>query len=458
MAAFDPLSLPVVGSGLIFVLLACSAFFSSSEIAIFSVERHRIGVLAERGGPGAVLEALRSDPHRLLVTILVGNNVVNIAMSSVATAILVAAFPAGVAVTVSTVLLTVVVLVFGEIVPKSYGVANAESWALRSAPTLRRFQRAAGPVVSAFDAVTRRLSAAVGGEAGIEAPYVTRDELAALARTAERGGEIDADERAMVESVLGLHTITAGDVMVPRENVVAVDAATSIRDAATLAADERVTRLPVYDGSLDEPRGIVDLRDLERTLALDESVPVERLATPTLTVSRGEPIDALLTRMQDERVRMAIVAGDDGDVVGIVTVGDVLEEVVGDLFDAGVEASVRTVADGVMVRGDVFLNRIDAVFDTAMAADAPAGAETLAGYVYHRLGRVPRADERIDLDGVAVTIEQIDGERIRRMFLQRTAAVDGDGAGDVPGDGSPGDDSLGDDSPAGDAADDADEE
>ncbi|WP_435065236.1 hemolysin family protein [Halobaculum sp. EA56] len=419
MVALDPLSLPVVGAGVILVLLACSAFFSSSEIAIFSVERYRVGVLAEGGGEGAVLEALRSDPHRLLVTILVGNNVVNIAMSSVATAILVSAFPAGVAVTVATVLLTVVVLVFGEIVPKSYGVANAESWALRTAPTVRRFQRVAGPVVTAFDLVTRRLSAVVGGEPAIEAPYVTRDELAALVRSAERGGEIDAGERDIVESVLRLHEITAGDVMVPRENVVAVDASTSIREAATLAADERVTRLPVYDGSLDEPRGVVDLRDLERTLALDESVPIERLATPTLTVPVSEPIDTLLERMQDGRVRMALVVADDaGAVVGLVTMQDVLEEVVGDLLDVGTGASVRAVADGVMVRGDVFLDRLDAVFGTTMAADAPADAGTLAGYVYHRLGRVPRSGERVDLDGIAVTIEQIDGERIRRMFVE----------------------------------------
>ncbi|QZP36450.1 hemolysin family protein [Halobaculum magnesiiphilum] len=419
MVTFSTLSLPAVGGGIILVLLACSAFFSSSEIAIFSVDRHRVGPLAETSGrAGTILEALRSDPHRLLVTILVGNNVVNIAMSSIATAILVDALPAGIAVTVATVVLTVVVLVFGEIVPKSYGVANAESWALRTAPTLRRFQRAAGPVVTAFDAVTRRLSAAIGGESAIEAPYVTRDELAALARTAERGGGIDAGEREMVESVLRLHEITAEDVMVPRENVVAVDASTSIRDTATLAADQRVTRLPVFDGTLDRVRGIVDLRDLERTLALDESVSVERLATPTLSVSTGEPIDTLLTRMQDERVRMAMVVADDGAVVGLVTVQDVLEEVVGDLFDVGSEASVRAVADGVMVRGDVFLDRLDAVFGTALAADAPADAGTLAGYVYHRLGRVPRSGERVELDGMAVTVEQIDGERIRRMFVE----------------------------------------
>jgi len=423
MVALDPLSLPVVGAGVILVLLTCSAFFSSSEIAIFSVERYRVGVLAEGGGNGAVLEALRSDPHRLLVTILVGNNVVNIAMSSVATAILVAALPAGVAVTISTVLLTVVVLVFGEIVPKSYGVANAESWALKTAPTVRRFQRVAAPVVTAFDLVTRRLSAAVGGESTIEAPYVTRDELTALVRSAERGGEIDADEREMVESVLGLHEITAGDVMVPRENVVAVDVTTSIRDAATVAADERVTRLPVFDGSLDDARGIVDLRDLERTLALDESVPVDRLATPTLSVPATEPIDILLERMQDERVRMALVVDDAGAVVGLVTVQDVLEEVVGDLFDVGSEASIRAVADGVMVRGDVFLDRLDAVFGTTLSADAPADAGTLAGYVYHRLGRVPRSGERVDLDGIAVTIEQIDGERVRRMFVERTEST-----------------------------------
>jgi CBS domain containing-hemolysin-like protein len=417
LAAVSP-SLSLVGVAGIVLLLGCSAFFSSSEIAVFSVERYRISALVEGGSrDAALLEALRADPHRLLVTILVGNNVANIAMSSIATALLVGAFPAGVAVTAATVLLTVTVLVFGEIVPKSYGVGNAESWALRTAPTLRAFERAIGPVVTAFDAATRRLSAAVGGEASIEAPYVSRDELAALARSAERFGTIDTDEREMLEAVLALREITAGDVMVPRENVVAVAASEGLRETAARAAAERVTRLPVYRESLDEIAGIVDLRDVERSLALGETVGVGELAARTVVAPPGEPIDALLARMQDSRVQMAIVVEGDS-VVGLVTVQDVLEEIVGDLLEAGAGPSVRPVEGGLIVRGDAFLDRIDGTLGTALRAEAPPEVETLSGFIYARLGRVPRRGERIRADGATITVEQVDGRRIRRMFVE----------------------------------------
>jgi CBS domain containing-hemolysin-like protein len=413
LAAVSP-SLSLVGVAGIVLLLGCSAFFSSSEIAVFSVERYRISALVEGGSrDAALLEALRADPHRLLVTILVGNNVANIAMSSIATALLVGAFPAGVAVTAATVLLTVTVLVFGEIVPKSYGVGNAESWALRTAPTLR----AIGPVVTAFDAATRRLSAAVGGEASIEAPYVSRDELAALARSAERFGTIDTDEREMLEAVLALREITAGDVMVPRENVVAVAASEGLRETAARAAAERVTRLPVYRESLDEIAGIVDLRDVERSLALGETVGVGELAARTVVAPPGEPIDALLARMQDSRVQMAIVVEGDS-VVGLVTVQDVLEEIVGDLLEAGAGPSVRPVEGGLIVRGDAFLDRIDGTLGTALRAEAPPEVETLSGFIYARLGRVPRRGERIRADGATITVEQVDGRRIRRVFVE----------------------------------------
>lgn len=408
------------GVTVIVLLLACSAFFSSSEIAIFSVERHRVSALVESGSrDAALLETLRSDPHRLLVTILVGNNVVNIAMSAITTALLVGAFPAGVAVTAATVLLTVVVLVFGEIVPKSYGVGHAESWALRTAPALRAFERAVGPVVTLFDVVTRRLSAAVGGEAAIEAPYISRGELTALVRSAERFGSIDTDEREMVEAVLALRGITAGDVMVPRENVVAVADSEGLRETAARAAAERVTRLPVYHENLDEVAGIVDLRDIERSLALGEQIGVGELATRTVVAAPDEPIDALLARMQDSRVQMAMVV-EDAAVVGLVTVQDVLEEIVGDLLEAGAGPTVRPVEGGLIVRGDAFLDRIDGMLGTGLRADAPPEVETLSGFIYARLGRVPRRGERIAADGATVTVEQVDGRRIRRVFVELT--------------------------------------
>jgi len=164
----DP-TLAVTGLAVTAVLLVCSAFFSSSETAIFSLSSETVA--ATTGGGSRDLKELFADPHRLLVTLLVGNNVVNIAISSVLTVVVVSYLPTGIAVVATTLLTSTVVLVFGEIVPKSYGLANAQRWALRVAPVVRGVERALSPVITLFDWVTGRMTDWVNGESSIERPY-----------------------------------------------------------------------------------------------------------------------------------------------------------------------------------------------------------------------------------------------------------------------------------------------
>jgi Mg2+/Co2+ transporter CorB len=166
----DPLLL--VGVVATALLLCCSAFFSSSETAIFSVPAEWVAESAAKGGDARTLADLRDDPHRLLVTLLVGNNVVNVAISSIVTVLVVRNLPPGPAVAVTTVVTSVLVLVFGEIVPKSYGLGNAESWALRVAPLVSLVEKALSPVISVFDWLTRGINEHISGETDIERPYV----------------------------------------------------------------------------------------------------------------------------------------------------------------------------------------------------------------------------------------------------------------------------------------------
>ncbi|WP_256297025.1 CNNM domain-containing protein [Haloarchaeobius salinus] len=173
-------ALPLVPLGVaaVLVLVCLSAFFSSSETAIFSLPVEQLTEHAASGdGRAAQLAELREDPHRLLVTLLVGNNVVNVAISSITTALLVESFSTGVAVVLATVVASATVLVFGEIVPKSYGLGNALAWALRVARPLRAVELLLLPLVVVFDLATRRLSAAIGGEGAIEEPYIDEDGL-----------------------------------------------------------------------------------------------------------------------------------------------------------------------------------------------------------------------------------------------------------------------------------------
>ena len=414
------------------VLLVASAFFSSSEIAVFSLERHRLSALLEADGadPRArVLHRLREDPHRLLVTILVGNNIVNIAMASIASVLLAAALSPEVAVLVTTFGVSALVLVFGEITPKSYGVANAERFALRVAGPLATVERLLFPLVVTFDFVSRGLNRFTGGGSDIERPYVTREEIEALLKTGERIGAIDEAEHEMVEGVFELGSTTAREVMVPRVNLVAVDVETPLDEVIEVCATNRLTRVPVYQGTLDHVVGIADIRDAER--ARREGRELDDVLLPTLQVPEGREIDDLLAEMQAERVTMVIVRDEFGETEGILTVEDILEEIVGEIFEVGEERLIRPTTDGLVVQGEVTVGEVNDVLGVALPTEGEF--ETVAGLINAELGRIGDVGDTVLVDEVELDVERVDGHRIRRVRVRPVVDdADGDEGGDAP--------------------------
>jgi CBS domain containing-hemolysin-like protein len=415
-----------IGIVTIAVLLVISAFFSGSEIAVFSLERHRLSALLESengGDPRAqALQRLREDPHRLLVTILVGNNVVNIAMASIASVLLAATLSPEAAIVATTLGMSALVLVFGEITPKSYGVANAERLALRVAGPLTTVERLLFPLVLVFDAISRGLNRITGGGQDIERPYVTREEIEALLKTGERIGAIDEAEHEMVEGVFELGSTTAREVMVPRVNLVAVDAEASLDEVIEVCATNRLTRVPVYRGTLDNVVGIADIRDAER--AALEGNDLDDILLPTLQVPEGREIDDLLAEMQAERVTMVIVRDEFGGTEGILTVEDILEEIVGEIFEVGEERLVRPTTDGLVVKGEVTVGEVNDRLGVELSTEGEF--ETVAGLINAELGRIGDVGDRVVVDDVALDVERVDGHRIRRVRVRSLVDADGD--------------------------------
>ncbi|WP_129114559.1 hemolysin family protein [Halegenticoccus tardaugens] len=398
------------------VLLAFSAFFSSSEIALFSLERHRLDTLFQRRDARTdALRRLREDPHRLLVTILVGNNIVNIAIASIATAALVDLLGAGVAVSVATVAMSFLILVFGEITPKSYGVAHAESLSLRVARPLAFVQTALYPLVVFFDAVTRAINRLTGGGRDIERPYVTREEIEALLRTGERVGAIEETEHEMVRGVFDLSSTRAREVMVPRVDVIGVDAEAPLDEVLDVCSSNRLTRLPVYEGTIDRVVGIADVRDVER--AVREELSLRDVLLPTIGVPDGREIDGLLAEMQERRVPMVVVHDEFGEVEGIITVEDILEEIVGEIFEVGEERFIRPTADGLLVKGEVTVGEVNDALDV----DLPIAPdfETVAGLINAELGRLGDVGDEVALTDVSLRVDAVDGNRITLVRVRR---------------------------------------
>ena len=403
-----------IGILTIVVLLVLSAFFSSSEIAMFAFPNHRIELLVEDGTRGAnALQSLKSDPHRLLVTILVGNNLVNIAMSSISTAILTYFLASqSAAVFLTTFGVTALVLLFGESAPKSYAIENTESWALRTALPLKFAEYVLLPLVILFDYLTRLVNKVTGGQSAIEEGYVTRDEIRDMIETGEREGVLDEEEREMLQRTLRFNRTIVKEVMSPRLDMTAVPKSASVEEAIEMCIESNHERLPVYDGELDNVMGVVHINELVRNgQYANGDVDLEDITEPTLHVPESKNIDELLREMREKRLNMVIVIDEFGTTEGLATVEDLVEEIVGEILEGEEEAPIDVIDDDTaIVRGEVNIDEVNDTLDVYL----PEGEEfeTIAGFIFNRAGRLVQQGEQIEYQGLEIMVEQVENTRI----------------------------------------------
>jgi CBS domain containing-hemolysin-like protein len=411
-----------LGVATIVVLIGLSGFFSSSEIAMFSLPSHRINALVEDNVPGAeTVDELKSDPHRLLVTILVGNNLVNIAMSSIATGLIgLYVDNQGLAVFGATFGITALVLLFGESAPKSYAVENTESWSLRIAKPLKYSEYALLPLVVTFDYLTRLVNKVTGGRSAIETSYVTRDEIQDMIETGEREGVLEEDEREMLQRIFRFNNTIAKEVMTPRLDMTAVENTATIEEAIETLVQSGHERVPVYEGSLDNVIGIVHIRDLvrEHSYGENDDLELDDVIQPTLHVPESKNVDELLTEMRENRMQMVIVIDEFGTTEGLVTMEDMVEEIVGDILEGEEEEPIDYVDDDTaIVQGELNIDEVNDVLDI----DLPEGEEfeTIAGFIFNRAGRLVEEGEDITYDGVRLNVEQVENTRIMAVRVTK---------------------------------------
>jgi putative hemolysin len=405
-----------VGVLMILLLLMGSGFFSSSEIALFSLPNHQIDAMVEEGLLGAnAVKSLKEDPHRLLVTILVGNNMVNITMSSVSTTIVGFYFDAGTAVIVSSLGITSMVLVFGESAPKSYAVENTELHARRVARGLKIVEKVLWPLITLFYYLTSIVNRLTGGSPSIESTYVTRDEIRNMIKTGEREGILDEDEREMLQRTLRFTDATAKEVMMPRLDVVAVPTDATVEEAIRQCIQSGHARLPVYERSLDNVTGVFDIRELQGSDYDDfADIDVADVVSPTLHVPESKNVDDLLSEMRENRIHMAIVIDEFGAVEGLVTMEDLTEEIVGEILVGDEEHPIEFVDDDtILVDGSVNIHEINEALDIVL----PEGEEfeTIAGFMFNRAGRLIEQGEEFEYENMVLRAEQVADTRIQKV-------------------------------------------
>lgn len=397
-------------------LLFCSAFFSASETAITSVNRMRLKARMEDGDEKArALLDIIDDYDKTLSTILIGNNVVNLTASSLATVLAIALVGPAYGPTVSTVVVTLAVLICGEILPKSYAKTNPEKVCYMVVGPLSFIKTVLTPFAFFFVKLTRIFSRKQGQQ-----PSVTEDDLKTIIDTVEEEGVLSSQETDIIQSVIEFDDITVQEILVPRVDMIAVDADAPVADIIEVCRTSNHTRIPVYTGNIDHILGMLHTRDLFNCLATGQPIRVRELCRAIPFVYRTKRINDLLAEFRRSNQQMAIVTDDYGGTLGLVTMEDVLEELVGEIFDETdeVETPVTQIGDD-LYRVDADVNIYD-LFEEIdyKIKDFDSDFSSAAGWALECLEHIPAPGESFDFGRLHVTVEEMDDNRILSLLVR----------------------------------------
>lgn len=399
-------------------LVVMSAYFSATETAFSSLSRSRIKILMEHGNrKAALVHKLSENYDKLLSTILVGNNIVNIALSSMATVFFIQYLGNASGPTISTVVVTIVVLIFGEITPKSLAKETPERFAMFSAPILQVFLAILTPINYIFSLWRKFMSRVVKVK---DDRRVTDEELLTIVAEAEQEGGIDSEESELIRSAIEFNDQEAVDILTPRVNVVAVENTVSAEELETVFRESGLTRLPVYEDSIDNVLGIVNLKDFY-ACPRDAGFHVTDIMTEPVYISESMKIGALLKFLQKTKAHFAIVADEFGGMVGIITMEDILEELVGEIWDEHdevVEEFVKLDDNKYRVLCSADLDKLFTFF----SLDCEADSVTVSGWVMEELGRIPDEGDTFTYQNLTVEVTKTDHHRV----LEITVTVDPD--------------------------------
>lgn len=415
----------------IIIALIFSALSSATETALTSVSRIKIKNLVSEGDPAAKkIEQLLSEPNKFLTTILVVNNVSVIVATTLATVLAIEISETW-GELISTILTSLVVLIFCEITPKTAAVQNAERWARALVNPVLGMVWLLTPIIWLLGAITTALVRLFGGHARRRGPFVTEEELRMLVTVGEEEGVIEEEEREMIHSIFELGDRPVREIMVPRIDMVTLESEDTLEDAVNLITQGGQSRIPVFEDDIDNIIGVLYAKDLLRHLRQgDGQAKVRDFVRPAYFVPESKKLDDLLHELQHQRVHMAIVVDEYGSVAGLVTIEDLVEEIIGDIqdeYDKEESLFERVNDTEYIIDAKISIDDFNELLGLKLTDEE---YDTLGGFVYTQLDKVPSVGDTITYQGLNLTVLSTKGRRITKVKVERIAPGDTSGEDD----------------------------
>lgn len=408
---------------LCFALVLLSAVFAGTEEALAALTKPGLQRIAERGRRRAkVVAAWEAHPDRVMAALMIARYALAVAAAIVAAHLaldLTSPDDRRWTLALTCALVTAVLLTLGQMTPRLFARGRAEAIVLRMAGTLRLLMAATAPVSWGLSRIAFGIAYALGGRPAPAAPAVTEEEMRALVEAGVEDGTIEQEERELIHSIFEFADTTVREVMIPRVDMVCVEASMPMEEVLDVFADRKFSRLPVYDETVDNIVGVIHIKNILNfwRKQVADMTAMEFVVMPHF-VPEAKKVIELLEEFRQQRIHMAIVVDEYGGTAGLVTMEDLIEEIVGEIEDEHNRAThpVRRAEDGSYVADA--RAEIDRLNET-LSLNLPKGEfETVGGLIYHRLGKIPARGEQVELDGVRITVLDGDARRIRRVRVE----------------------------------------
>lgn len=395
-----------------------SAFFSSSETALTSLNVFKIRQMEENGVENSSLvRKLTDDIGKVLTSILIGNNIVNIVTTTVATIFFTDLFgPSGAI--ISTIVLTLTILIFGEVTPKNIASSSSEKVALKVAKPIKFFDFILKPMSFFLQAITNFLTRLLIGENAKKGDLVTEEDLKTIVDVSEEQGVINDQESEIINNVFEFGDSDVEDIMTARTNMEAIAVDMEDRELKDFLKNCKHSRIPVYGKSIDNIIGILHMKDIVAFIAEDKALNIEEMVRPAFYVYDNMHIFDLFKSMRGENVSLAIVIDEYGGTSGIVTIEDIVEELVGEIedeYDTHLESILKINDKEYLVNPSIHINDFNDYFDTDLVQ---IKNDSIGGFLIDKIGRIPKLGDSIEEEGIKITVVQINRYKLEMLKVE----------------------------------------